>query len=352
MAASTRAFMPDEALPPQLTAARAAVAAAAASPAALAATEPAAVSVVIPTYMRHDLAVMAAEAALGQRLDRPFEVVVVDNASTDDTAAAFRALAARTAGRLRYLRLDRNRGRSVSRNAGIAVAAAPVIAFTDSDCLPTPDWLAGGLAALEADPAIGLVQGRTGPPPGQSPPFFSHFIVTERLDGTHCTSNVFYRRRALLDVDGFDPANVDWEDMDLGYRVRRSGWRASFAESAVVHHQVIPVSARAWLGRPLAYRYWPAAVARYPEHRQHLVLGLWVDRSHVLISLAVPALLLATLVNRRWLGLALPYVVAFPTRHGFGGRWPAAKACLHALWDLIAFAALLFGSIRHRTPTL
>jgi glycosyltransferase involved in cell wall biosynthesis len=211
-----------ETLPPDLAAARSAVVKVVSSAAALVATEPAEASIVIPTHQRRELALMAAEAALAQRVDRPFEVIVVDNASTDGTDVAMHALAERTPGRLRYAQLARDRHRSVARNSGIALATGRVVAFTDSDCVPTAGWLAAGLAALDADPRAGVAQGRTGPPPGQSQPFFSHFIVTDRLDGSYCTSNVFYRREALLAVDGFEAANTTWEDMDLGWRVRRA----------------------------------------------------------------------------------------------------------------------------------
>lgn len=309
------------------------------------------VSVVIPTYQHGHLVGQAVAAALAQTLAEPFEVIVVDDGSTDDTGRVLRELARATAGQLRYLRLGRNRGRSAARNAGIAQARGDVIAFTDSDCCPTPAWLAEGLATFD-QPAIGVVQGRTIAHPEQPQPLFSHFIETTRLDGTFCTSNILYRRELVLRVGGFDPAIPYWQDADLGWRIARSGCRVAFAERALVYHQVLPISPQRWLRWPLHFESAPAIAARYPEHRRYLFLGLWVDWFHALLSLGALSIALARLLNRRWLLLGLPYLLAFPFRHGLRGRWPPVKALCHLAWDAIALGVLIGGSIRHRTPVL
>jgi glycosyltransferase involved in cell wall biosynthesis len=89
------------------------------------------------------------------------EVVVVDDASTDGTAAL--VAADRSA---RLVRLPRRAGSYAARNHGAAVARAPVLAFTDADCRPAPDWLERGLVALrDADLVAGAVELPLGPRP-------------------------------------------------------------------------------------------------------------------------------------------------------------------------------------------
>jgi len=98
-----------------------------------------AVSVIIPTYNR--TSVFAAIASvLGQRCGN-FEVIVIDDGSTDDTWPKLEHMAAATGDVLRVSR-TKNRGVAAARNAGIALASAPLVAFLDSDDLWAPDKLA------------------------------------------------------------------------------------------------------------------------------------------------------------------------------------------------------------------
>ena len=96
-------------------------------------------SVVIPTWNRARLVGEAIESALIQR-DGAVEVIVVDDASTDDTADA---LAGRFGSRIRLLRMPERRGPGAARNAGVRVATGELLAFLDSDDL----WLPGKLDA-------------------------------------------------------------------------------------------------------------------------------------------------------------------------------------------------------------
>lgn len=317
----------------------------------LGAGAPPAVSVVVPSY-NHGRFVRELLPALTEQCGAPFELVLVDDGSTDDAFGASVAQARSLGLRGKLIRLHQNQGRSTARNVGIWHAAAPIIAFIDSDCLPAAGWLAAGLRALAAAPAAGSVQGRTLPRPGQRRPLFSHYIEITRFDGTFSTCNVFYRRDALLAVGGFDPSVTYWEDVDLGWRVRRAGWVGTFAEDAVVHHQVLPLTARQWLNWPRHFAYMPAKTARYPEFRRFLFLGLWVHWFHALFDLALLGLLLGALLRRPLLLLAVPYLLAFPLHHGVTGRWPPLKAAAHLAWDATSFVVLLRSSARHRSLVL
>src|SRR3981081_4718995 len=98
------------------------------------------------------------QALRDQNLRDPFEVIVVD----DGSRALTPAIARPHEPFVKLIRDEHSRGPGAARNRGVRAASAPVLAFTDSDCFPTPDWLARGLDAIaDAD----LVQGRGRPDP-------------------------------------------------------------------------------------------------------------------------------------------------------------------------------------------
>lgn len=311
--------------------------------------DPPAVSVVVPSYNHRRYALDLVRQLAAQR-HPSFELVLVDDGSTDGTFEALQQALQGTRLRGRLVRLRRNAGRSHARNTGVLHARAPVIAFTDADCLPHPEWLAEGLRALAAGD-LNVVQGRVAAAPDQPQPFFNHFIDIPAFDGSYSTCNVFYRRKAILAAGGFNPA-LNWgEDVDLGYRALRAGARGGFSGSALVYHQVVPLSPVRWLTWPLWFRFMPLRAARYPEYRRFLFLGVWTDPLHALLDLALLGLPLS-LLHRAWLLLTLPYLVALIRRHGFAGRWAPVKLVFRIAWDALAFASLVAGSLRHRSLVL
>jgi cellulose synthase/poly-beta-1,6-N-acetylglucosamine synthase-like glycosyltransferase len=277
------------------------------------------------------------------------ELVLVDNASTDETAAVAKGFAATTTLPFTYVQLDADVGPAMGRNHGLRRARGDFVAFTDSDCVPGRGWLRGALAAFED--AVGVVQGRT-ECYESSAPMFSHFIETHRFDSSFSTSNVVYRRGALAG-HRFDPTCIYWEDTDLGFRVCKAGWDVKFAPDALVYHHVVPQSVRRWVLWPTRYANWPAKAARYPEFRRTLFLAVWVRPLHACFDLALVSLLGAA-ATRRWrlALLAIPYVAVFARSRGLGGRAPAMKALLYVARDVVAFGALVRGSIRHRSVVL
>lgn len=306
------------------------------------------VSVVLCTYNRRGLA-LDALVPLSRQQSSPFEVVVVDDGSTD---GSFEAIVKRgtdlgLAGRV--IRLHRNRGLPTARNVGVLGARSELIACTDDDCLATPGWIEAGLASFRS--GIGVVQGCTQPPPGARPPLFSHFIQVEGLDGSFSTCNAFYRREAVLEARGFDPSCHYWEDRDLGARVLRQGWKASYAPDAIVYHQIIPQSPLEWMRWPAKVANWPRWVARYPECRRYLFARYWASPVHAALTAALAGLLLAPAYPPAVL-LTLPYVVGFLKRYRFQGRWRLLKAALHLWWDLLGWTCLAVNSIRQRTLVL
>ena len=205
-----------------------------------------AVSVVVPTFRRPALLTRCVERLLAQRVQADeFEVIVVDDGHDDATREAVDALRAGTAVQLIYLRPAQGRGPAVARNAGWRAARAPVIAFTDDDTLPEPDWLRHGLGALARQPRWSGLCGRVVVP--LAPPWprrpTDHELMTLGLETAEfVTANAFVRRSALERVDGFDERFTRaWrEDSDLQFRLLRDVGPVGRADDAVVQHPARP----------------------------------------------------------------------------------------------------------------
>lgn len=315
------------------------------------------VSVAISTYQRaHRLPALI--GALEQQtlpLDQ-YEVVIADNGSTDDTHSVLADLAESTPLTLRVVRLGVNRGPAEGRNAAWRGALAPIVAFTDDDCLPQPEWLEHLLAAMDGDRAV--VVGRTVPPAEDAELVGAPFVRVVRVDEARYfpTCNVAYRRDDIEEVGGFD-ANFDepaGEDTDLALRVLAAGAEGRFAPDAVVHHPVRPPSFSATARETLRWTNIPAVIARHPSERGNLLhRGIFWKASHPLALLAALGLLLGV----RWRAaviLVVPWV-RFRTRiapgcAGSRRRWVILPGVLFI--DLLEVAVMVRGSARARTLVL
>jgi glycosyltransferase involved in cell wall biosynthesis len=172
------------------------------------------VTVIVPAF---NAAGALAEAIRSIREQRcAIELVVVDDGSTDDTARVARD------GDARVLRQE-NRGPSAARNAGLAVASAPLVAFLDADDLWPLGSLAARIAYLDAHPDAHYVQGRIRD-------LWPGLAATggDQLDPPRSGFNVGCAlfRRALFDaIGGFDDSRRHGEDVDLLVRAAAHGQR-------------------------------------------------------------------------------------------------------------------------------
>ena len=227
------------------------------------AAEPA-FSVVICTHNRAGYLAEAIRSVQEQTL-RPdrYEVIVVDNVSTDGTRQIVEALSATSRAPVRYLYEERL-GSSAARNAGIAQAKGDLLAFMDDDAVATPGWLARLANVFEEDEGIVCVGGGIEllwdvPRPGWYPPRFEGYLGGTRRFGAVQrdlaadeflpSGNLAVRRQAVMQLgDGgwFDPALGHQgsrlgahEDYWFSYQVRRYG-RLVYAPGALVRHHVPP----------------------------------------------------------------------------------------------------------------
>ncbi|HMF93292.1 MAG TPA: glycosyltransferase family 2 protein [Vicinamibacterales bacterium] len=221
-------------------------------------------SVVMSTYNRGELLADAVRSILAQQhADTPeFELIVVDNNSTDGTREVIERFEALDA-RVRYV-FEPQQGSSYGRNAGIRAARAPLIAFTDDDVRAQPDWLASIVRAFDEHPDADVVGGRVLPIWPATPPQWltrNHWTPLALVDygdlpvavnANHpiclVTANCSFRRRIFDAVGLFAPefglgkdgilGSV--EDQELQLRVMRARRRVLYDPRIIVHAEIQP----------------------------------------------------------------------------------------------------------------
>jgi cellulose synthase/poly-beta-1,6-N-acetylglucosamine synthase-like glycosyltransferase len=311
------------------------------------------VSVVVPTHNR-PVELAAALAAL-ERQTLPadeFEVIVVDNGSTiDETDRAIAAAREHEVLQLRAVRNERTRGPAGGRNDGWRLARAPIVAFTDDDCEPTPEWLSEALAVASGVPGA-IVQGPTMPNPDAGRRgVFSRSVTVSQLGPSYETCNIFYPRAVLERLGGFDETfgNVPaGEDTDLAWRAIESGVQTAFAPAALVHHAVHELDIQGILREATRWTETPRVLARHPGARALLSRGVFWNGWHYClcrsaIALALPRPIRRALLTRHAMQLA------GRARAAGSGPWMAP---LLLAYDAVETAALVRGSLRYRTLVL
>src|SRR6266581_8021645 len=182
------------------------------------------VSVIIPCYNHAQFLAHAIESVLAQSYSN-FELIVVDDGSTDDTAEVVRRYSP-----VHYVYQD-NAGLSAARNTGLRQSRGEFVAFLDADDRLLPHALETGLNSIAEHPECAFVSGHcrvidtTGSvlaAPRQRCVERDHYI--ELLGGgtyIWCPASVLYRRCVFNFVHGFDPAMVPVEDYDLYLRITK-----------------------------------------------------------------------------------------------------------------------------------
>jgi GT2 family glycosyltransferase/glycosyltransferase involved in cell wall biosynthesis len=211
------------------------------------------VSIVIPTYNRWQYTqacVSALDRTLVGRGD--VEILIVDNASRDETGAFLGSLAEP----YRVIRNSENRGFAAACNQGVRAASGELLLFLNNDTIPQAGWLAALIAALERDPTIGVVGARLLYPDGTIQ--HAGIVLDDQLVPRHAfcrrpgdyppanvereyqgvTGACFLVHRATFHaLGGFDERYRNgYEDVDFCFKARWEGYRVVYAPGAVLTH--------------------------------------------------------------------------------------------------------------------
>ncbi|MFC2968277.1 glycosyltransferase [Acidimangrovimonas pyrenivorans] len=252
------------------------------------------VSVIVPLYNDADTIAATLDALDAQSGAPDFEVIVVDDGSTDggDSIAAGRAQVIR----------QRNAGPAAARNAGAARARGALLLFLDADCTPPANWvaaLAGAIDGTGFDAVMGTLRAAN----DGVVPRLVQLEIEDRYRGMSAAKegvdfiaapSCGVVRSAFQALGGFDAGLRQAEDVDLAYRLASRGHRIAFVETAPVAH----AHQRSW-GQFIATKYRRAVgrlevYGRHPHKRRH---DHWTPMSlkaqFGLIALSLPLLVLA-----------------------------------------------------------
>jgi glycosyltransferase involved in cell wall biosynthesis len=281
-------------------------------------------SVVIPARNAASTIDDQLAALVGQDHTGPWEVIVADNASTDDTARKAEQWSGQLP--LRVVDATGRHGYSYPRNVGVAAARGDVIMFCDADDIVVPGWLRSMVEGLEhADIVAGPLDRITLNQPKQYAWMAAedlHQVALPEAYG-HLPfvpgGNMGIRRAVFDALGGFDVRLRGGEDIDLSWRALRLGYKLGFARGAVIHYRLRDKAVRVALRRFDGGRHEPGL---YRWHRHD---GMGRDPARTIVRLYAS------------LALELPFALRSSTTrwswaHRAGGR-----------------AGRLVGSIRHRT---
>jgi len=288
------------------------------------------VSVVIPFYNRAGDVDRCLGSVLRQRPPFEFEIVAVDNKSSDGTPERLRTHPVRVVSCGRP-------GPSAARNAGVKAARGSIVAFADSDCIASRCWLENLVAPMLRDERVVAVGGAIKGLRHSSGPAW--FLTAERIldqrrffDGDFmqppffATANCAMRRDAILAVGGFDERLRVGEDADLCWRVFDRGGRIAFVRSAVVLHDHRQSFDALWR---MAAQYGEGTAALRARHRHRFAHAASIDW-------------------RVWLRLGMqPFRAArqlLADDHPVGGKWFVYETT----WLTAYLLGKVRGSIRHR----
>jgi glycosyltransferase involved in cell wall biosynthesis len=209
------------------------------------------ISVIVPAWNASATIARCISALIEQSYSSdPYEIIVVDNGSTDDTVS-------RIPQDPRVIVLSESApGSYAARNRALAVARGEYVAFTDADCAPDEHWLAAGMAAAAAAPSGDLVW--TGPielfaEEGCQPIALAYerlFSFDQKVNvnlGRCVTANWLSRRATIEQLGGFDATLKSGGDLKASREICARGGRVVYVEGMVVRHP-----ARATLGELVA----------------------------------------------------------------------------------------------------
>jgi glycosyltransferase involved in cell wall biosynthesis len=214
-----------------------------------------AISVIISAYNRGDGLRETLRSVLAQDpATVEYEVIAVDNNSTDNTAAVIQALIAEGHTRLRYL-FEPQQGVSYGRNAGIGVAKAPVLAFTDDDVVVAPNWLQAIKRRFDENPSVDYLTGRMLPIYDVPPPVWltransGPCVLRDRGEEPlysepgrffpgWATANIAFRREVFTKAGMFSGDFPRGQDLEFIIRVWRAQGRGMYAPDMTVSHRI------------------------------------------------------------------------------------------------------------------
>lgn len=289
------------------------------------------ISAVVPTYNSEKIIKECLDSIIAQT--HPFdEIIIVDNASTDRTREMINNYP------FRKILLEKNMERCVSRNTGWRAAKNELVAIIENDSVYDKHWVEKALACIERG-ADAVVDRRAVYKPEtfiskMNDEFFKVRLLKNRY--TPYSAWVF-KKRILEELGGYDEGQVGFEDMELGRRLIKKGYKIAYQPEALSYHAGEPATLkqelkRSWWFGIRAHKYYKKYPDEYPCARFILFLCLTLS---ILIPYIVPILL-----SGMFALLFIKFIYM-----GMKPIYAAAEAVISVLRSWVFFIAYAISSI-------
>ncbi len=227
-------------------------------------------SVIVPAYNAERTIKDCIESLLNQDYKDKYEVIVVDDGSTDDTAQ----IMTRYYPAVKFIKQS-NAGPAAARNRGASEANGEIILFTDSDCVPQRDWIRMMVEPFHENKDVVGVKGRYRTKQRE---LTARFVQMEYEDKYRYmekedfidfidTYSAGFRKEKFMEMKGYDTefSVACAEDVELSYRLAKRGYKMIFNPQAIVYHRH-PSSIMDYLKKKYKFAYWRVvAVQKNPE---------------------------------------------------------------------------------------
>lgn len=271
-------------------------------------------SVIVPVYNGANTIERCLNALAAQTLSSEhYEVIVVDDGSTDGTVQVVERWFTEHPQMPLRLICQANAGPASARNHGVKFARAPLLLFTDADCAPMPTWIETLIAPF-ADPDVAGVKGAYLTKQTRLVPLFVQAEYEDRYDRMIGqpqidfidTYSAAYRREPFIENNGFDPifTTASVEDQEFSFRLAQKGYRLVFAPDARVAH-LHDDNVSEYFRRKYYIGFWKALMLRWhPERMVQDSHTPQVLKAQIVLLAAIVGLSAAALLGVLWAPLA------------------------------------------------
>ena len=273
-------------------------------------------SIIIPAYNAAGFIKRCLDALRLQTIDNSkFEIIVVDDGSTDNTALIVESFKT-----IKLLK-QQNQGPATARNMGVKKASSEIVIFLDADCEPTPDWLSEMLESFESEAYIVAVKGayRT-----KQTSLISKFVQAEfeykyeklskhKYINFVDSYSAAFRKNIFLKMGGFDISftTACAEDAYLSFKIANQGHKMIFNPNAIVFH-IHPSTLFDYLKRKFTYISWrPKTIKEFPKHSLNDSYAPVSFKIQILLSSLVLIFFFISLIDRNLISLLLAVCIAF-----------------------------------------